>query len=322
MPRTMPAKRAASMHRFRISEINLWRNGHAISIASPAFAPAFRAFARSRHHGTRMTAFCRLALRPTFGILTLLSAFLVAAAAPAPAAEFDAAVERYRAVLIEDIGKSLAGARSLQERAGAGDIVGAKQAWLAARAGWERSEVFTGGFVPALDNDIDAWPDAAKGFHAIEARLFGVGHTDVADETKTLVLNLEELSTGLRTIPLSAQGLLNGIVRLAYEVGDSKVDGGESRISGTSLDDMRNNVDGIDTAYRMIFAPVVAARDPQRDAAVQRRIAALRAMVGAPGLRSIDADKLRTLSEELVVTLQNTAPMLGLGRPTLEEGGN
>jgi len=72
----------------------------------------------------------------------------------------------------------------------------------------------------------------------------------------------------------------------------------------------------------MIVAPVAAARDPQRDAAVQRRIAALRAMVGAPGLRSIDADKLRTLSEELVVMLQNTAPMLGLRRPTLEEGGN
>jgi len=251
------------------------------------------------------------------GILAVLPPLLIAA--PARAAAFDDAVERYRAVLIEDIGKSLAGARTLHERVVAGDVAGAKQAWLAARAGWERSEVFTGGFVPALDKDIDAWPDAVKGFHAIEARLFGAGRTDMADETKTLVLDLEELSADLRTIPLTPQGLLNGIARLAYEVGDSKVDGGESRVSGTSLDDMRNNVDGIDIAWRTIFAPAIAARDPQRDADVRARIDALKAAVGAPDLRSVDADRLRVLSEELVVTLQNAAPTLDLRKPTLEE---
>ena len=39
----------------------------------------------------------------------------------------------------------------------------------------ERSEVFTSGFVPELDSQIDAWPDATTGFHAIEAKLFGAG---------------------------------------------------------------------------------------------------------------------------------------------------
>jgi hypothetical protein len=36
-----------------------------------------------------------------------------------------------------------------------------------------RSEVFTSGFVPELDSQIDAVPDATTGFHAIEAKLFG-----------------------------------------------------------------------------------------------------------------------------------------------------
>ena len=38
------------------------------------------------------------------------------------------------------------------------------------------------------------------------------------------------------------------------------------------------------------------------------------------GLRRIDPDRLRTVSEELVVALQKAAPGLGLRTPSLEEG--
>ncbi len=74
-------------------------------------------------------------------------------------------------------------------------------------------------------------------------------------DADTLVNNLTNLQGKLGDMPLTPQGLLDGTVRLAYEVGESKSDGGESRISGTSLDDMRNNVAGIDFAYNTIFAP-------------------------------------------------------------------
>src|SRR5215467_6435321 len=225
---------------------------------------------------------------------------LAAGAASARADQFEAAVGRYRAVLIDDIGKSLAGARRLHDCVIASDAAGAKAAWLSARAGWERSEVFTAGFVPALDKDIDAWPDALKGFHAIEAQLFGANKTDVADQTRALVLNLEQLDRELRDMALAPQGLLNGIVRLAYEVGDS-------------------NVDGIEIAYLTMFAPTVAAHDARIDAEVKRRIGELKEIVAVADLRRVDADRLRTLSEELVVTLQNAAPALGLRKPTLEE---
>jgi len=234
------------------------------------------------------------------------------------AASLDEAAENYRPYLIEGIGQALAGVRDLRERAAAGELEGAKKAWISARAGWERSEVFTAGFVPELDGQIDAWPNADGGFHAIEAALFGAGRTDVKVDTDALVKHLNSLHDKLRDMPLMPQGLLDGTVRLAYEVGESKADGGESRISGTSLDDMRNNVAGIDFTYRTIFAPALGNADARLAVAVNTRIEQLKAIVAAPGLQHIDVAALRRASEELVVTLQDASDKLGLRRATLE----
>jgi iron uptake system EfeUOB component EfeO/EfeM len=236
----------------------------------------------------------------------------------ASAAPLDAAAEGYRPYLIEGIGEALAGALELRGHAAAGDLKGAKKAWISARAGWERSEVFTAGFVPELDAQIDAWPNADSGFHAIEARLFGAGLTDVDGDAKALVEHLDSLHDRLRDMPLTPQGLLDGTVRLAYEVGESKADGGESRISGTSLDDMRNNVAGIDFAYHTIFAPALGTADARLAGAVDARIEQLRAIVAAPDLQHVDVSALRRASEELVITLQEASGKLGLRRSTLE----
>jgi iron uptake system EfeUOB component EfeO/EfeM len=248
---------------------------------------------------------------------------VVAAALAAPArgnaTPFDDAVETYRRQLIDDIGQSLAGARTLRARIAADDLDGARQAWVDARVGWERSEVFTSGFVPELDKEIDAWPNAMHGFHGIEARLFGPSRVDAGGETDALIAHLADLQAQLRDMPLPPQRLLNGIARLAFEVGDSKADGGESRLSGTSLDDMRSNAAGIDLAYRVLFADALEAGDPQLASAVRAVIARLRAAVRAADLRTLDMDRLRADSEELVALLQRAAPKLGLAPPTLEE---
>ena len=237
---------------------------------------------------------------------------------PSGAGALDEAVERYRPFLTEGIGDALAGARLLRDRAGASDLAGAKAAWISARAGWERSEVFTAGFVPELDALIDAWPNADSGFHAIEAKLFGAGQTDVGNDAEALIKNLDDLHDKLRNMPLTAQGLLDGTVRLAYEVGESKADGGESRISGTSLDDMRNNVAGIDFAYRTLFADALKAVDAKLDEQTESRIAQLKSVVAAPDLPHVDTFQLRRASEELAVALQMASASLGLQRPTLE----
>jgi iron uptake system component EfeO len=250
--------------------------------------------------------------------LSLLLLALATSGRVAMAAALDDAAERYRAYAIEGIGSALSGARDLRERAAAKDLAGAKKAWLSARAGWERSEVFTAGFVPELDALIDAWPNADSGFHAIEARLFGAGRTDVEDDADALVRHLDELHGKLRDMPFAPQGLLDGTVRLAYEVGESKADGGESRISGTSLDDMRNNVAGIEFAYSTIFADALQAADAKLAGSVTEKIAQLKAIVAAPDLPRVDVRTLRRVSEELVVSLQAASVKLGLRRPTLE----
>jgi iron uptake system component EfeO len=234
------------------------------------------------------------------------------------AAPLDEAAERYRPYMIEGIGEALAGARELRDRASANDLAGAKKGWLSARAGWERSEVFTAGFVPELDAQIDAWPNANSGFHAIEAKLFGAGRTDVQSDADALVEHLDILHRRLSDMVLAPQGLLDGTARLAYEVGESKADGGESRISGTSLDDMRNNIAGIDFAYRTIFADTLKSVDANLADMVAGRIEQLKSIVATPDLPHVDVGALRRASEELVIALQAASAKLGLSRPTLE----
>jgi iron uptake system component EfeO len=249
--------------------------------------------------------------------LSLVLALTVGARV-ADAAALDEAAERYRPYAIEGIGSALAGARDLRERAAANDLAGARKAWLSARAGWERSEVFTAGFVPELDALIDAWPNADSGFHTIEAKLFGTGQTDIGRDADALVQHLDVLHTRLRDMPLSPQGLLDGTVRLAYEVGESKADGGESRISGTSLDDMRNNIAGVEFAYRTVFADRLKEVDAGLADKVTARIEELKTIVAAPDLPHVNVRSLRRVSEELVISLQAASAKLGLRRSTLE----
>jgi iron uptake system component EfeO len=251
----------------------------------------------------------------------LLGAVVVLAAAPqVGAGPLETAAEGYRHYLIDNIGQALAGARALREHLATHDVEGARKAWIAARVGWERSEVFTSGFVPELDQEIDAWPSTTHGFHSIEAMLFGASRTDAAAETDALIVHLADLHAQLDQVDLVPQGLLNGIARLAFEIGGNKADGGESRLSGTSLNDMQSNADGIALAYRVIFADAVAAADPKLAAAAHTAIERLQAAVKVNDLRYLETDKLRAYSEELVALLQMAAPKIGLGKPTLEEG--
>jgi iron uptake system component EfeO len=256
--------------------------------------------------------------RRRWTVICLLSLVLAAGERIANAASLEEAAEHYRPYITEGIGQALAGARDLRGRIAAKDLAGAKQAWIAARAGWECSEIFTAGVVPELDAQIDAWPNAVTGFHAIEAKLFGANSIDVESETDALVDHLSHLHGKLSDFRLTPQGLLDGTVRLAYEIGESKSDGGESRISGTSLDDMRNNVSGIDLAYRTIFADALDAADSKLADALQGKIEELKALLVVGDLKGVDIPKLRRASEELVVALQGASAKLGLRRPTLE----
>ncbi|WP_051956178.1 EfeM/EfeO family lipoprotein [Beijerinckia mobilis] len=233
----------------------------------------------------------------------------------------DAAAEHYRPFMIASIDQSLAEAAKLHQCLVAKDIACARRAWIAARVGWERSEVFTSSLAPELDRKIDAWPDAADGFHGIESALFGAGGQPPMAEVEELLADLKAFKAKMSADRLPAQALFNGTARLAYEIGGNKADGGESRLSGTSLEDMRNNVTGIEAAYDTIFSGALKQADPKLADRAKREIDQLKNLLAAPDLKAIDPEQLRMLSETFVVTLAEAAPKLGLVRPLLEEIG-
>ena len=230
----------------------------------------------------------------------------------------DGVAERYRPLMAEEIDHSLAGAQALRQAVLDDDVDAAQKSWVRARVGWERAEVFTSGFTE-LDREIDAWPNAVTGFHAIEAKLFGARRLDVQPELDALIFHLTDLRSKIRDTRLTAQGLLDGAAKLAYEVGESKADGGESRFSGTSLDDMRNNVDGIESVFHIVFAAEVEARDAKLAEALRNQIAQLQALLRIPTLALLDGRKLRAGSEELIIGFQRMAGVLRLKRPSLHD---
>jgi iron uptake system component EfeO len=229
----------------------------------------------------------------------------------------DSAAGEFGSYVLGQIEQSLVAVRALRDRIAAGDLPGAQQAWLAARGGWESSEVVTSEYFPDLDRAIDAWPDAERGFHAIEARLFGAHSTDVLTVADELVRNLTELEHQLRGTTLTAQHLLNGVARLTYEIGEDKAGGGESPFSGNSLAEIGNNVAAIAAVYHRILAPAAKRKQAGPSNQVASDLNHLQALIAAPSLSALDQTALRELSETLTADLGNLGQQLGLEKPSL-----
>jgi iron uptake system EfeUOB component EfeO/EfeM len=243
-------------------------------------------------------------------------------APPAPvragdASTLDTAAAAFKPYVLEQISRCLDTVKSMSERIAARDLAGAQQSWLAARSGWEGSEVITNEFFPDLDRKIDAWPDAEKGFHAIEAKLFGAHDVRVLPAAEELINNLTEFQRQLRTTTLTAQGLLNGTAKLIYEIGENKAEGGESPFSGNSLAEMRFNVASVAAAYERVFAPLTKKRNAELAKVFSKDLAIMRALVAVPTLQELDQVRLRDASESLVSDLALVGRECGLERPGL-----
>jgi iron uptake system component EfeO len=259
-----------------------------------------------------------LVLRSQSGAPVLLPAgllgalFCAMAVSTAPARPLDESAAQFQSYLVGQVSLSLANTQALRERIAAGDLDGAQRAWLAARSGWETAEIVTSEYFPDLDGAIDPWPDARTGFHAIEAKLFGAHQIDTLPEAEELVRNLTEFVRRLRTAMVTAQGILNGTAKLAYEIGDNKADGGESRFSGNSLAELGANIAGITAAYHTVFASSLGARDAKLAQAVEEHLERLQALVAVPTLKDLDQTELRKLSEILAGALRKVGQELGL----------
>jgi iron uptake system component EfeO len=223
----------------------------------------------------------------------------------------------FRPYVLDAIGRSLSSVKAMRERIDAQDLAGAQRAWLAAREGWEGSEVVTSEFFPQLDRAIDGWPDADKGFHAIEAKLFGAHDVKAAPAAAELVGNLEEFRRELQRTTLTPQGLLNGTTKLVYEIGEDKGEGGESPYSGNSLPEIRDNLRCVEAAWQHVFASAVQRTDPALARSFTAHLHQLRSLCAVATIQQLDQVMLRDLSESVANDLVNISRVLGLVRPQL-----
>jgi iron uptake system component EfeO len=256
----------------------------------------------------------------TLAAATLTFAFAITAQAQAADTLSKGAAD-YKPFAVEHIGMALAGAKELQTAVKAGDLKAAQAAWIKSRKGWEAAEPITGEFFSKLDEAIDAWPDAKQGYHAVEAALFSDKLDEIGAPVDRLVADLAEFDKQLSapSFKFTPQGLLNGVTKLAYEVGENKSKGGESRYAGTSLTDMYENVEGIEAVYKLAFDGVLKARDAKLAARIVDKIEDVEKLVKVKDLKSVDQPALKKAGEELAVLLQSSAAKLKLKKPAVGE---
>ncbi len=233
---------------------------------------------------------------------------------PALETRLDQLAAVYKQKAAGDITSLVENSRKMLAAMQAGDVQAARQAWIDARVGYERSEIFTIKF-PSLDSAIDSWPNADTGFHGIEAKLFQPAGTLPIAEAQVLVEKVETLQRVFEAEPLYAHGVLVGIGSLAFELGESKAKGGESAISGTSLKDMQSNVHGIELAWNTVFSAAMQEKNKGVGDRVEKEIAELKQMVSVGSLDQVEAQALEAKAEMLAGSVADAAVELGWKAP-------
>jgi iron uptake system component EfeO len=229
-------------------------------------------------------------------------------------AKLDEAAAAYKKLATVNIDSLVANSDKMLAAMQAGDIAAARQAWIDARTGYERSEIFTIKF-PSLDAAIDSWPNSETGFHGVEAKLFTPGAPLPLAEAQTLVDKVHTLQRVFNGEPLYAHGVLVGIGSLAFELGESKARGGESALSGTSLLDMQHNVDGIEQAWNTVFATYMREKNAGVADRVEKEIAEVRRLVSVASLDQVDSQALEQKAEMLAGSVADAAMELGWPAP-------
>jgi iron uptake system EfeUOB component EfeO/EfeM len=245
----------------------------------------------------------------------LIAVALAVTAGAAQAASMADGVKSYKPFVVEHIGKAIAGAKDMQAAVKAGDLKAAQSAWIASRKGWEAMEPVTGTYFGDLDKLIDAWPDAKTGYHAIEVVLFSAQKTEGLDQPiADLLANMDKFHKRVsdKNFGFAPQKLLEGTANLAYEVGEEKSGGGESPFAATSIIDIQENVEGIEAAWKVVFADTLKKKDAKLADIIHERIENLETLVKVPDIKSMDAKKVHVAGEELAALMLQAAPKLGL----------
>jgi iron uptake system component EfeO len=184
----------------------------------------------------------------------------------------------------------------------ANDLPAARQAWIDARGFYGRSLIFT-----YMDRDlliqIDDWPQATDGFHGVEAGLFTPGAPPPLAEAEKLADLLHRLQRIFTPEPLYAHEVLIGMGIMTLALNDNRPLQDQSAISGTSLQDMQHDVQGIEEGWNTVFSSIMGQKNKGLADRVERQISEVKQLLSVPSLADVDqiafADRTKLLQDSI-----------------------
>jgi iron uptake system component EfeO len=193
--------------------------------------------------------------------------------------ELEAAVDEYRAYVVDQTDQLVEETALFTGAVIAGNVEEAKETYAPARVHWERIEPIAatlGDLDPNIDaREGDVPDDEWRGFHRIEQALWVEETTDgQEDYARQLQADVEQLQGEAQNLELQPADLVTGSIELLNEVSAGKITGEEERYSRTDLYDIQANVEGSEAAFEAL-RPSLEERDPELVAEIEERFAAV-----------------------------------------------
>lgn len=211
---------------------------------------------------------CGLLSNPR-GTLTVVATAESEAAKAAPELRyFIGPLSEYQVYLNRRVNELIEATTALSEEVAAGDLEGAKAAWLAARQPWRQMAPVAGRFGD-VTNSMDPLADYLEereqdpgftGFHRIEYGLWSEGSTEgLVPVAAQLATEAASLKDRLKQVKLAPADLAANAAALAGRVADQAT-GSQAPYSNSDLEEFSADLDGI-AKSAMLVEPLVREAD-------------------------------------------------------------
>ncbi|MFT3972992.1 MAG: imelysin family protein [Amaricoccus sp.] len=254
---------------------------------------------------------CGLLSNPRGKLTVVATAASEAAKAAPELRSFIGPLSEYQVYLNRRAGELIEATATLSQAVAAGDLDGARAAWLDARQPWRQMAPVIGRLGDVV-NSMDPLADYLEkreadpgftGFHRIEYGLWAQGSTDgLAPVAATLAAEASTLKDRLKQVKLAPGDLAANAAALAGRVVDQAT-ASQAPYSHSDLAEFSADLDGIAKSARLV-QPLVADAAPQSAAALDTALDGARATLdgfkvdGAfPPYDSVDADGRKRIAD-------------------------
>ncbi|HEY0213128.1 MAG TPA: iron uptake system protein EfeO [Paenirhodobacter sp.] len=257
---------------------------------------------------------CGLLSNPRGTLIVTPSDEAAQAASEVTVRKFLGPLSEYRVYLVMQGNAAQKSAQALRDAIAAGDLPGAKAAWLAARSPWRHIQPLAYRFSD-LENTIDPratylagreHDPAFSGYHRIEYGLFAQNSTagllPVAD---ALLSDLEALKARLRAAPLDPQLLISLPVDTVGRIAQAQIMTGENAYAGSDLADLHASIEGVAKLVGLLGA-VVAPVDPGLNDRITAQLQQVQGAIIAqkqgdtfPDYATLGADQRKALADAM-----------------------